>query len=712
MGKKSKQKKQRQEGHIERKVSGSSSSVVYRKPEIPAFWIAIIIPVICLVGAWTFPPVATPMELKSYWSQIYLSGLLFFTLWFNRHRTLNSLSFSPARACLGMLFIVGTLSLVWAVNPDFWVYKWNKWYAALVMFLLGIQITQNEKNFDTVVNLALLGGLITACIGIAQYLFGFNLIPQTSFPSSTFGNGNMAGQVMVLTMLLPLYFLFKENLTTGKTWFYALSLAVLMTYVYYTRTRAIWIASTLEWSLLIIFISLDRSGRKKYLFWTTQKTIAATCAGIIFCTLTNFNQDGFQPFWEIAMYEISSIAHDVGASAQETGGERYLIWSSAIKMVADHPFFGTGLGSYFHNVNNVQAYANYRTLGVQRVHNDVLELCVELGALGILILLSFIIAMCILLFKLIQKSEGKHRILYAILTILVTGSMLNAQLSFPYQLPVPLIIMPFYLSLIIKGSELLLENTFTIPVKAWFKKASLAAAGAVFIFITIIDLSWFRDIHVMNKMLNGELSGEDWDPISPVYNQAYFTTVRSVGQALRPSQNWELTLHLFKPIVEFWPNSPANILLVAESYYSLGNYDEAIYWSRKTAENQPAGTFLGEFYLIQSYFATNQLDKMKEVYDTLRSKPEAELMANENTYRMLQSTSINLGDYENSTYFYEKYLEHFGEDAQVVANEAIHFYNTGNLQAAIPYMQRAIELDPALPVADQFMQLLMQMTPQ
>jgi tetratricopeptide (TPR) repeat protein len=103
---------------------------------------------------------------------------------------------------------------------------------------------------------------------------------------------------------------------------------------------------------------------------------------------------------------------------------------------------------------------------------------------------------------------------------------------------------------------------------------------------------------------------------------------------------------------------------------------------------------------------------MKEVYDTLRSKPEAELMANENTYRMLQSTSINLGDYENSTYFYEKYLEHFGEDAQVVANEAIHFYNTGNLQAAIPYMQRAIELDPALPVADQFMQLLMQMTPQ
>ena len=121
------------------------------------------------------------------------------------------------------------------------------------MFLLGVQIIQNEKNLSTVIHLTILGGLITAAIGIAQYLFNINVVPQTSFPSSTFGNGNMAGQVMVLIAVLPLYFLFKEKQTTGKIWFYALALTVLFTYTFYTRTRAVWLACFLEIFLVSVF---------------------------------------------------------------------------------------------------------------------------------------------------------------------------------------------------------------------------------------------------------------------------------------------------------------------------------------------------------------------------------------------------------------------------------------------------------------------------
>ena len=100
-----------------------------KRLEIPAFWVAVIIPVICLVGAWTYPPVATPMELKSYTSQIYLSGLLLIWFWMHRDKPAFSLTFSPVRVAFLLLFIAGTLSLLWAANPHFWVYKWNKWFA-------------------------------------------------------------------------------------------------------------------------------------------------------------------------------------------------------------------------------------------------------------------------------------------------------------------------------------------------------------------------------------------------------------------------------------------------------------------------------------------------------------------------------------------------------------------------------------------------------
>ena len=146
MAKKQKKSKRHQVGNAGRTAPAAATAIIRRRPEIPAFWIAVIIPIICLVGAWTYPPVATPMELKSYASQIYLSGLLLFWFWLQRKQPTFTLTFSPVRISLWILFLFGTLSLIWAANPDFWVYKWNKWYAAFAIFLLGYQITQTEKN--------------------------------------------------------------------------------------------------------------------------------------------------------------------------------------------------------------------------------------------------------------------------------------------------------------------------------------------------------------------------------------------------------------------------------------------------------------------------------------------------------------------------------------------------------------------------------------
>lgn len=705
MGKKNRNKSKKDPAAHSHGKSASSQPIITKKPVIPAFWVAVIIPVICLVGAWTYPPVATPMELKSYTSQIYLSGLLLLWLWLQRNNKTAILEFSPGRIAFGLLFVAGTLSLLWAENPHFWVYKWNKWYAGFVMFILALQILQNEKNLDTVINLSILGGLITAAIGIGQYLFNIQVVPQTSFPSSTFGNGNMAGQVMVLTGLLPLYFLAKEKLSTSKTWFYALCMALLFVYAFYTKTRAVWLACLFELFLLSLFILLDRKHRSSWLFWNKEKSAASIVAIVLFFVLINFNQSGFTPFWTVAVTEISSIATSIGSSAAE-GEHRYLIWTSVGEMIRDNPVIGTGLGSFFHNYNT--GYSNIEIMGVQRAHNDVLELAVELGTVGMLLLLGIIITMCTLLYQLIMRCEGYKRILFALLTIVVTGSMLNAQVSFPYQLPVPNTIMPFFVALLIKGSEDLGAKLSIVTLKPLFNKAAACMAGLVFAFMLINDLTWMRDIHQLNRIVARELTNTTWQPLNPIFNQAYITGGRSVNQALTQVGDNQLALAVSEHLLEYWPDTAANTLLAAENHLNLGNYEEATYWANKTIASQPDGAYIGEYYLMQQYMRTGDMESLRNLYESIKDDPESLLSRQRNTYNMLHSMSINVGDFEMTSYFYEKFKEYFGELGSVEGNQAVFFINRGDITGAVPYMKRALELDPNNPLAATFNEILAQ----
>lgn len=707
MGKKNRNRQNSAKGNAFIGKEATSSVLARKKPEIATFWVAVIIPAICLVGAWTFPPIATPDDLKGSASQIYLAGLLLLWLWMQRDRQYFTLEITPPRICFGLLFLFGTLSVLWAHNPDFWVFKWNKWFAGFVMFLLGLQITQNKDNLSTIMYLSVVAGLITAVIGIAQYLFGFNLLPQTAFPSSTFGNGNMAGEIMILTAFLPLYFLFGQDLSKGKTWFYALSVCLLLAYSFYTRTRSVWIALILEMILILVFLLLDRKRRKDWLHWSRDKTIASVAAFLIFMVLINFNAEGFLPFWEVAAVEISSIVTDIGGAPTQVGSLRYLIWSSALEIIRLNPILGTGLGNYFHEAN-AGHFLDYHIMGVQRVHNDVLELFVELGVIGMLLFVSIIVTMCIALYQLILGSERERRLFYALLTIAVTGIMFDAQVSFPFQLPVPLVIMPFFVALIVRGYELLENRSRVFTLKPVFNKVALTASAVVFVLITINDLLWMRDFNELNRMLTGKSTETEWKPANPVFNQNYITATRSLAQGLRGTEFEEMSLQVLKPIVEYWPDDLAHQLLLSEIYIKQGNLEQARIWAAKMADTQQPHSYFSEYYLMEVYQRAGDMDGYRAIYESMKDKPDSSLSQHPNTYNMLHSMSINLGDFDRAAGFYEKYLEHWGEFAPVIANQAVYYVNTGNMAEAIPLMRKSLQLDPNIPLAEQFRQLIEQ----
>ena len=707
MGKKSRNKKI---NRLTTKVSDSqqvtANDIQYhsKNQEAPVFWATVIIPIACLVGAWTNPPVATPMELKSFATQIYLSFLLLIWFLYNQNSKTTHFKFSSSRIAFGCLFLLGTVSVFWATNPDFWVYKWNKWYAGFAIFLLALHINLNEKNLRKIASLLTLAGLIIAVVGISQYLFGFDQIPQSAFPSSTFGNANMAGQVIVLTSLFPLFLIFLEEKTKTSTWFYAFSCSLMFTFAFYTRTRAVWIACTLEFILLIIFFTLDKSNRSQWLIWSRNKTYSAIAGLALFLVLVNFSATGFKPFWDVAAPQIASISQSIGSSAAE-GEHRYMIWKSTLEMFRSSPFLGVGLGNWFEAYNN-GGFADTRILGTQRAHNDVFELGAELGILGIVFLAGIIISICMQIYLLIQKSMGHQRVFFALITIALTASMLNAQASFPYQLPVPLIITPFLAGLLINGAENY-GSKFILKFNSLpLEKAKIPICAGIFLFIFVNDALWFNDFRKLNKLVANLDMSTPWDPVNPIYNQAYFTAGRSVIEALKNSEQQGLSENIINSLRTYWPDNLISQIMSAEISMRKGDIASAEEYFLKAKELEPDSSFIASFFLMQIYLQTNQMEKLQGLYDFLKEKPESSLSKSESAYSMLHSISINLQDLEMTNYFYEKYLEHWDENPEILANQGIYYLNIGDYSRAVFSFEKALTLNPNVEMADQFRQFI------
>lgn len=79
-------------------------------------------------------------------------------------------------------------------------------------------------------------------------------------------------------------------------------------------------------------------------------------------------------------------------------GGRTLFWQNIVPMVRDFPLFGTGLGTF---VSVYPAYETSAGLGMllDHAHNDYLELAVETGVVGLLLLAGGIVWMLIQIFR-------------------------------------------------------------------------------------------------------------------------------------------------------------------------------------------------------------------------------------------------------------------------------------------------------------------------
>lgn len=246
-------------------------------------------------------------------------------------------------------------------------------------------------------------------------------------PLSTLGRRNFAAEYIV--MVIPyLYYLIYTTRNIRRRKFWLAILTVIMLHLLFTFTRASWIAFLAS---TLLFIVAMRRGR----LLPAGRTAA------------------YLPFILLLLARPSFSA--ITGFGEGTVMSRLRMYAVSFRMIQDNPFSGVGPGNF------AILYPRYASeigenslrggeLMITDLHNDPLEIAVELGLPGLLLFLFLIFSAARLTFNLYRKSPGKEKTLIIAIASSITAVLVNSLAAFPFKLPSTTLL--FWMNLALLGS--------------------------------------------------------------------------------------------------------------------------------------------------------------------------------------------------------------------------------------------------------------------
>lgn len=606
------------------------------------YCIACMVLVICLIGSPHGPGLH---YTDAYREAILALGCLGMFLWWlvqNRHSQKLVLRISVLRVFLVALFVFASLSAFWAVNITFFLSKYLLWFgvATLIFVMLSLQV--NTKTLTFFARVLVVAGTYISVIGLLQALFEVDIFAQGKPPAANFLNKNAAAQCVLLMIPFSLFLLFVER---QKPWVfcYPFCFSLMLAYIFHTHTRSAWLSIALEFLVLIVLLIVCRKSIKegfaKGVFAFPPK-IAAGVAGVLFLVLVNVSAAGWTPFTDELLKETQNVYTRATTHVGGRGSNRFHIWGAAIVMIKASPMVGTGMGSFYHNVSHHAA--EYRAHGELRVHNDLLELGVELGGIGLLLFLGALISLFVALYAVIRHGELQHKWFYMLITMGLAGTALNMQLSFPYQMPTPLMLLGLYLSLVVKGADpFVAKRELTVPMRPWSWHVALGCSGLMLVLMLIMHFLWigvFTQSHFMLKKARWQ------NPLSSQF-MCHKTFVKSLHDLAvyytrkgryRTSNKILQSLNFCLP--DIWLTSDIKGI----NLLGLHRFSDATKALEAVKNKAPKGAYLDFINLFVAYHNGKDTENARRIYKELVSEPEELLAVQMITYRRLAQQAIGL----------------------------------------------------------------------
>jgi len=559
------------------------------------FWVGVLLIALAVAAPWFNLTVSSPELVKSYIASFGVSLLMFLSLYYKCNNSEVQLKINHIKSSLLLLFIFGTFSALWSVNFDLTVTKWLLWLIAASSFILAINISIEN---DSLIKLSwglVLGAGVIAVIGILQYLFDpFNLA-QHSAPASTFGNKNLAIQPIILILPLSIFLLLSKQVQNLKAWALIIITSLVVVYIFYATTRSAWLAVIIELLLIALYLIANRIKLREWIDWNKNKGYATIFGILIILVLINLSPNSFSnnPFLNDLFVEapetIFSLTDSVSGQAITSTSLRYEIWQTALNMFYDSPWIGTGLGSYSQNLAS-EGYATWVINNTNHPHNDLLELAVELGIIGLVIFITVTISLIIGIVKIIKNTSSYVNFFYYLLFVALAGSFVNMQFSSPYQMVFPLLLFGLYSGLIAKQ----VDNTvgpskiITFPLKVAHKKIILGIATTLIVITFYFTYYFWINAYSQLEKINISKDFKQIEIVeTPVHHGGMPGILYSLGGSYFQHGRYKESSQIDEQLLKVWPNHLDTLWRFGFAKHKLNQNNKALEIAEKLKELEP-----------------------------------------------------------------------------------------------------------------------------
>lgn len=420
-----------------------------------------------------------------------LFTIILLTFWILKVINSEEYTFNWTRLCLPLLLF--TLSLIFSLlisNLKFLVsfHDFALFFSYILIFFIITNHLNKETDFHSFINLFFLISVLISLYTLLQYYGLDPYLGEMRCLTSTLGQKNWISNY--LAMFFPaLFFYFLREENKKKRFLYLIYLSIIYTNLMICQSRGIWISIAIT---ILIGIFLIFKFKLPQIFQENRRSLILIL--IIFLALTLIYSTE-NPLNRSALTVIER-ARSTFDEYDPSINTRILIWRTTLEMMKNNPLLGLGIGSFKMNYLSYQAeylkdhpqYLSYYGKAGE-AHNEYLQMCAELGIIGLLIFMVFILSFYNLILDYLKKNQDyKDKIMVLGLVLGLTCFLIHGLFCFPFHVPALGVTFFSLLGLTVSYTQINSSNQDTNDSTNNYKKGFKIKNKAIRAVLTILIL--------------------------------------------------------------------------------------------------------------------------------------------------------------------------------------------------------------------------------
>jgi len=433
-------------------------------------------------------------SLPKFSFNAFISIIAFFT-WLTpllKQKKITHLYTNKLFFLLLVIFIFLSLSTIWSdFNGTYQLEIIN--FACLLLLTFTCMQIKKTEYIQLILVSSVAGGAFSTIIAFIQ-AWGWNPLNYgiPAFPASSFINKNHFANY--IDLLIPTSFvllIISKNIISK--WINAIFISVLFSFIIFSHTRASWI------SLLVVLTLISYFAHKHSWLQNKFKAIKPSIIlSIILLSLILINSPSPQLKESTRFENLYASFSETKTTIESSASLRLNAYKNALKIIKENPTLGTGLGSFYITFRPYSYNAAEKTFlkpNFLVLHNDPLQIIVELGLLGGFLCFSFAF---LLLFKTYQTLNltpvlnNNKNILYLGLFLAIISSILHSFLSFPLHLPASSLLLFVFTGLLLQVNATKINVNFKNNVFLLISSITIAFLATKFFISFIISSNYLN----------------------------------------------------------------------------------------------------------------------------------------------------------------------------------------------------------------------------